>query len=83
MASFANWLGLALTFVLIAVMAAVKIAVVAALAPGGNVLHCKRAFLARQSRVPAAAEIGKHLARAAVGVAARGGVGGSLVHDVG
>jgi hypothetical protein len=83
LANFADCLGLVLTFMLNAVMVTVKIAVLPALARGSGVPRRIGALLARQGRVPVTAEIGKHLTRSVKGIAARGGIGGSLFLHVG
>lgn len=80
--NFATRFALALSFVLIVALAPVKIAVIAAILWGSTILCVMTAMLARQLGAPVAAEIGKHLALAAVVIAASKGIGSWLLRAV-
>jgi VIT1/CCC1 family predicted Fe2+/Mn2+ transporter len=81
--NFATRLALALSFVLIVALTPAKIAVLAAIVWGSTILCVMTAILARNRGVPVASEVAKHLALAAVVIAASRGIGAWLLSAVG
>jgi len=82
-ANFAARLSLSFSFVLIVLLAPVRVAVFAALVWGGLVLCAMTAFLARIRGVPVTTEIAKHLTLAAIVIAASKAIGTWLLRILG